>query len=382
MLRSEITRYAVVYVALFLLIGIHLPYWPTWLTDRGMDADRIGWLLGIAMWARLVTPWIGAWLDRTGRAAQLLPGLAAGVLICLLAFDRVDGFVPLMLVSLGMGLCFAPIVPLVDGLVLTAAAEGRLDYGRVRLWGSLAFVGASVGGGWALDGRPASIVLRALQGTALLLMIVSLRLPTRPRPPTRGVAVPVGEVLRRPGMLAFLATTGCLQAGHAVLYGFATKHWLASGIDEATIGWLWATGVLAEITLFGSGQRMLARIGARRLLVVAGIGAALRWSALAVVDDPLLLFPLQLLHAASFAALHLGAMGWIRETLGGPATQRATALYVAIGSGLALGIAMPAAGFLYDRWTGGAYYAMSGLALLGLVWALRLPRVPSTRATP
>lgn len=370
--RSEVTRYAIVYVALFLLIGIHLPYWPTWLAARGMDADRIGWLLGIAMWARLVAPWIGAWVDRTGRGPQLLPVLAAGVLVALLAFDRVDGFAALMIVSLAMGVCFAPILPLVDGLVLRASAEGRLDYGRVRLWGSLAFVAASVAAGSLLDDRPATLVLTALQGSALLLVLCALRLPRASKSVAPSQAVPVLEVLRMPGVTTFLAATGCLNAGHAVLYGFATKHWLSIGLDETTIGWLWATGVFAEIALFAVGQRALARLGPAGLLCCAAIGAALRWSALAIVSDPFVLFALQLLHAASFAALHLGAMSWIRATLGGAATQRATALHVAVGGGLALGFAMPAAGILYEHFGGAAYHAMTLLALLGLVLALRL----------
>jgi PPP family 3-phenylpropionic acid transporter len=370
--RVEVTRYAIVYVALFLVIGIHLPYWPTWLADRGMDADRIGWLLGVAMWARLVAPWVGAWVDRTGRGAQLLPVLAVGLLLCLLAFDRVDGFAALMLVSLAMGFCFAPIVPLVDGLVLRASAEGRLDYGRVRLWGSLSFVAASIVGGWWLDDRSPALVLALLQVSALVLVLSSLRLPSAPRVITPSATVPVVEVLRQPGVLVFLGATGCLQAGHAVLYGFATKHWLAMGIDEATIGWLWATGVFAEIALFAVSQRVLARIGPASLLCCAAVGAAVRWSALAVVDDPLSLFALQVLHAASFAGMHLGAMGWIRGTLDGASTQRATALYVAVGGGLALGVAMPVAGILYERFHGAAYHAMTLLSLVGLVLAARL----------
>jgi PPP family 3-phenylpropionic acid transporter len=370
----EAARYATVYVALFMLIGVQLPFWPVWFADRGMDSDRIGWLLGSAAWARLVAPWVGAWVDRNGRGARAVAMLAGGVLLVLAAFTQAQGFAALMVLSIALGLFVAPIVPLVDGLVLGAANDGRLDYGRVRLWGSLAFVVASIVGGEIFEGRDASLVLVAMQVAVAALLLGALRLPSVPRVAALARAVPVREVLHHPGMRRFLVATGFLQAAHAVLYGFATEHWLAAGIDEGTIGWLWATGVLGEICVFAIGQRLVARMGSVGLLVVAGTGATLRWLALASVTDVTALFGLQLLHAASFAALHLGAMSWIRASFGGAATQRATALYVAVGGGVALGTAMPVAGILYDRWAGAAFYAMAVCSAIGLVLAWRLRR--------
>jgi MFS transporter, PPP family, 3-phenylpropionic acid transporter len=372
----EAVRYALLYVALFMLIGVQLPFWPVWLADRGMDADRIGWLLGSGAWARLVAPWVGAWVDRSGRGAAAVALLAGGVVLTLLAFSQAHGFVGLMVLSIVLGLCVAPIIPVVDALVIGGSSDGRFDYGRVRLWGSLAFVLASIVGGQVFEGRPTALVLIAMQLAAVLVLLGALRLPTIPRSITPTRAVPVAEVLHRPGMVRFLVATGFMQAGHAVLYGFATEHWLTAGIDEGTIGWLWATGVIGEIAVFAIGQRLVARIGPKGLLLCAGLGATLRWVALAEVTEVAPLFALQLLHAASFAALHLGAMSWIRASFDGAATQRATALYVAVGGGIALGTAMPIAGMLYDRWAGAAFYAMavsSGIGLL-LAWRLRSDR--------
>lgn len=371
-------RLALTYVALFVLMGLHLPFWPVWLADRGMDPDRIGILLGVAMWARLVAPWVGARADRGVGGPMLVRLLALALFAVLVAFSWADGFVPLLVLSAGLGLAFAPIVPLVDGIALTASAAGRLDYGRVRLWGSAAFIVAAVGGGTALEGRDPSLVLVALQVSALALALasLSLRTPERVEASTEGVSI--RRVLRRPGMGTFLLAVAFLQAGHAVLYGFGTEHWLAIGIAESTIGWLWAVGVIAEVVLFAFGERVLARVGPAGLLILAGLGGAVRWSALAELESVGVLFAVQVLHAASFAAMHLGAMAWIRRELPPREIHRATALYVAVAGGLALGLGMPLAGALFDRLRGSAYHAMSVLALVGLGWAWRLSR--STRA--
>jgi len=366
-------RLAIAYVALFFLMGIHLPYWPVWLADRGMDPDRIGLLLGVGMWARLGAPFVGAWADRHERGPQLAMVLAVGVLLSLAAFRWADGFVALFVLSGLLGLAFAPIMPLLDGFALSAATRRELDYGRVRLWGSASFIVATIAGGLVLEGRSSGLVLVSLQITAIALVAATAGLRTNRvvvPPPRREVAI--RDVLRRPSMPTFLAAVACLQAGHAVLYGFGSEDWLGVGIAESTIGWLWAIGVIAEVVLFAWGERVVAWIGSAGLLACAGIGGMLRWSLLAEVHAVGPLFALQVLHAASFAAMHLGAMSWIRRTFCGAELHRATALYVAVAGGLALGLGMPLAGVLYERWHGAAYHAMTLFAAAGTWFAFRL----------
>ncbi len=374
------TKLAIAYVALFFMMGIHLPFWPVWLADRGMDPDRIGWLLGVSMWARLVAPVVGAWADRRGHGPQLTLVLAVALFGSLVAFSWADGFVALFLLSAVLGLAFAPIMPLIDGIVLSASSRGELDYGRVRLWGSASFIAATIAGGLVLEGRSPTLVLLTLQIAAIGLIgatggLRSLRAP--PMDATTQVAVL--DVVRRPGVPTFLAAVACMQTGHAVLYGFGSEDWIAAGIGEATIGWLWAIGVIAEVALFAFGERVVARIGATGLLVLAAVGGMLRWTGLAEVHAVVPLFALQILHAASFGAMHFGAMTWIRRSLPAAEIHRATALYVAVAGGLALGLGMPLAGVLYERWHGGAYHAMSLFAAAGLLLALRLRSLEADR---
>jgi PPP family 3-phenylpropionic acid transporter len=361
-------RLAIAYVAIFLCVGVYLPFWPVWLASRGMDPDRIGVLLGLTTWAYLWAPWVGARAEG-GDARRWITGLALGMAAGLAIFEVADGFAWLLCGSIVLGLAFAPIVPLTDGLTLRAA----VDYGRVRLFGSLAFIVASVGGGFALEGRAPGVVLVTVQAIAIVILAASLALP---RVQQQHVAakrsIAWRELLALPGFVAFLVNGACLQAGHAVLYAFGTKHWLASGIDARTIGWLWAVGVIAEIGLFAVGERVVARIGAKGLLVASAIAQVVRWTLLANVSAVGALFAIQLLHGATFGALHLGAMHWMRSNVERDAIQRATTLYTAIAGGLALGLGLLAAGFLYERLRGDAFLAMAGLGVLGLAAAVRL----------
>ncbi|MFP5468545.1 MAG: MFS transporter, partial [Alphaproteobacteria bacterium] len=67
-------RLAFYYFAIFIVAGVHLPFWPVWLTARGLSAGDIGLLTGAAMVLRVITgPLIAFASDRVGRRrAQII----------------------------------------------------------------------------------------------------------------------------------------------------------------------------------------------------------------------------------------------------------------------------------------------------------------------
>ena len=98
--------------------------------------------------------------------------------------------------------------------------------------------------------------------------------------------------------------------------------------------------------------------------MIGAAGAALRWGAMAL-DPPALLLPwLQLLHAASFGATHLGALGFVSHNA--PPGQSATAQgYLAIALGVAMAAATGLSGWLYGAFGSRAYAAMALAAVAG-----------------
>jgi len=87
------------------------------------------------------------------------------------------------------------------------------------------------------------------------------------------------------------------------------------------------------------------------LLMIGAAGAALRWAAMAF-DPPAPVLPwLQLLHALSFGATHLGALGFVARHA--PAGQGATAQgHLAIALGVAMAAATGLSGWLYGAFGG------------------------------
>jgi PPP family 3-phenylpropionic acid transporter len=99
-------------------------------------------------------------------------------------------------------------------------------------------------------------------------------------------------------------------------------------------------------------------------LCVGALGAVIRWTGMAL-DPPVLALPwLQMLHALSFGATHLGALGFVARHA--PPGQAATAQgYLAIAMGLAMAGAMGISGVLYGSFGSRAYAAMALAAVAG-----------------
>ena len=369
-------RFSVYYAAIFLALGVYLPFWPLWLSGRGLSAEQVGLVLGVASWARIVgSPLIGRAADASGRA-NLVTGLAAlaSLGLFLVLIER-EGFWPILLVHLAFTLAFSPLIPLGESQALTASRGGQLDYGRTRIWGSLAFILGSLAGGEIIAGagaERANLLIAAALAAAALAAVALPKAPPSPHEP--GPAGGLGALLGNRRFLLLLAAASLLQASHAGYYGFSAVHWSAAGISEPLIGWLWAEGVIAEVGLFLIGSRLLARLGPKGLLILAGLAGILRWSLMAVSAEPWLLAGTQLLHALTFAAAHLGAIHLILELAPRRLAATAQSLFAALSGGLVLGSALWLSGRLYADIGAQVFLAMAALSLLGLLLALALPR--------
>jgi len=368
-------RLSFFYAAVFGTVGINTPFFPVWLSSRGMDASQIGVLLAVVSWVRVVTtPWLGGIAERMGERRRPMAILSAVALAAFASYSLADSFWGYLCIGIVAGVAHAAVMPLGENVTMSTAPAARLDYGHMRLWGSFSFILAAAGGGWFLKDRPADVILWLMVGTAVLMFISCCLLPDPRLPPAHAHATPVRRLLSNRLFLLFVFSCGLLQASHAVIYGFGTLHWRASGLDDATIGWLWAEGVLAEVVLFALGARVMRTLGPLRLLLLAGSGGVVRWLITAVTADLDVLIAVQLLHGLTFGAAHLGAMYFIQRAAPPGLSASAQSLYSAVGMGVVMGFALLLAGPLYGALGGHAFAVMALFSGLGMAGIWRLGR--------
>lgn len=377
--RSIPIRLSLFYGMMFLAIGVYLPYWPVWLRDRGMGPTEIGILLAASYITKtLANAIIGARVDRHDDRRRPMILLAAASLCVYAVFLFAGSFWSLLALTVVSAAAFTTLTPLADSLTMLQAAEHGLDYGRIRLWGSLTFIAASALGGFVLERSPSMAILWLLLLFLLLLVGSAVALPdTRRtlRPRDRDApAVPLRRLLAHPSFLLFLGAASLIQISHMIYYAFGTVHWQKAGLPGDTIGLLWGEGVAAEVILFACSGAVLQRLGPAQLVLLAAAAATLRWAVFGLTTAPLHLALAQVLHAFTFGAGHLGAMHFIARAVPRSLSAGAQGSYSAVAAGLAPGMALLVAGPLYDSLGGDAYFVAAALALGGAVLALLLIR--------
>lgn len=370
---SASARLGTYYAALFVAVGIHIPFWPLWLQSRGLSASEIGLVAAAGYLTRiLASPVIGHLADHGGQRRLLMIRLALAAGLIWLLFPLVNGFWPILVLSVVAIFPFTGLVPLGDTLAMMVVSRHGLDYGRARLWGSLSFIAAATLLGKALESWPVAVLPWLMTGALLLTAASCLGLPDIKVPRHEGKPPSLRPVLLNPLFLLFLGTTALNQMAHTVYYAFATIHWKAAGLSDMVIGVLWSEGVVAEIILFAVSNRVVGRFGPAALLLAAALGGVVRWLILGSTASLPLVALAQLLHAATFGCAHLGAIHFIARAVPPGLSARTQGIFAAMAIGLAPGLITPFSGRLYESLGGGSYLAMAGLSVLsaGLAWVL------------
>jgi PPP family 3-phenylpropionic acid transporter len=379
-------RLSVYYAASFLIVGIKAPFWPVWLTGRGLGAREIAVLFAASIWINVATtPAIGALADRFDRRRGMMIVLCAAAILGYASLWHAYAFWTLLGLTLVTATAQTALMPLGDSITLAAVRRDGIDYGRVRVWGSVSFILAALTSGAVLShgifaGSGGNAILALVLVAAAILLAACVAIPAAPserQTPLRRAELVA--LARDRHFWQFVGVAAALQASHQVYYGFGTLYWRAQGFSDAVIGVLWAEGVVAEIVLFWLGSRLLVRLGPLGLMILGGAAGIVRWGLMGIVPGLPAAAVLQLLHALTFGATHLGAMNYLSRAVPPGAAASAQALYSGASAGIGSGLVMLGAGAAYAEFGGGAYLFMTLLSAIGLVGAVRLARSPAQR---
>ncbi|ROT99989.1 MFS transporter [Marinobacter sp. R17] len=350
-------RLSNLYFWFFALLGAMLPYWSLYLEDRGFSYLQIAALMATIQLTKIVAPNVWGWLgDRTGQRVRLVRlGSVVGA-ICFTGVFLEPGFYGLMLVMLAFTFFWNAILPLYEVITLQGLGKDRARYGRVRLWGSVGFIASVALVGLILEYLPLEWLPAILMPLFFGIAVAAFCVPSRQgqiRPQTE----PGGlrAIVMQSTVLAFFAMNFLLQVSHGAYYTFFSIHLESLGYDKFSVGLLWSLGVAAEIVLFIVMHRVFRRYSARTIAIGALVLTGLRWMLIAEysADVPILVFA-QLLHAASYGALHAVSVNYIHSYFGHQHHGQGQALY----SGLTYG-----AGGAVGAWLSGLLVEWQGTAL-------------------
>jgi PPP family 3-phenylpropionic acid transporter len=379
-------RISLGFSAFFLYTGLFLPYFPIWLQSRDLTPLQISTVLSMSLVIRvLASGQVMAFADTRNDRATVLSALYLASAIAILFYLPASTFFPILLVTLFYNFFFNPVLPLLDAITLAGVRRFDADYGKIRIWGSIVFILANLGGGVLLAGYDADLILYALVIAMAAGALFSFAIPRIGRVrPYKEAETESRWLMRRQFLtdrrfVMVLLATGLAQASHAFVYGFGSIYWQSIGYSGTFIGLLWAIGVVAEVILFQNAKGLFKQVSATQMIVFGCVGGLVRWALFPFVDSEFPFLALQILHGASFGATHIGLMQFILESVPEENIGAAQGAGFVLG-GVAMGAAVFASGPLYAAFGPGGFWVMAAMCAAALV--LLTPQFTTRRMNP
>jgi PPP family 3-phenylpropionic acid transporter len=354
------------YFIYFGILGLYLPYFNLYCYHLGFSGAQIGYLSGVRSAMLVLFPFVWAALaDRYHRRKSIYLFCNTAALAAWSGYLITTDFVPMLIIAAVYGIFFAPLIAFLEAYAMDLLGEDKKAYGRVRVWGSVAFILIVTGLGPLIEGFGSKLIVPLVLAGSFLQTMAAGALPrasSMPRPLTRKAFAG----MHWPRTAVFLCCGFLMLASHGTYYGFFSIHLENIGLPPTYIGVTWAVAVLAEIVVMINSNRLFARVSLERVLLASFVIAALRWLLLAMFQSPALILVSQLLHAFSYGTFHMASILYMDRLSPGPAKTLGQAANNAVTYGLGLMVGFMANGALFDQLGARKLFAASAvLALVG-----------------
>ncbi len=371
---SPAYRGAIYYLFYWGALAIYGPFLYVHFVHLGLSAFHVGLLGALVPLARLVVaPFTAALADRQRRQRTVLSVALVGVAVALflLRWPRRFGLILPLAVLLSLGHSIS--VPIADALAARMAVRYRIDYGKLRVWGSFGFAVISLAAGawWAQAGYEMMFFVGALGFLPALLAVQGLETasPTsdQHRPPLR-------LLTRDTALMTLLVANFLVGAGEGLYVTFSGVYMDALGGSGLLVGGLFGLSAIAELPTMHFSGGVARRLGKPNTLLLSYLILAVAFFGYAAATTPLFLLFCAMLKGVGFGLYFAMTVSLGDERA--PAAWAATvqSLLMALGWGLAPLITIPLAGWLSDAFGLAPIFAMAGvlelLALVVLGWAV------------
>ncbi len=292
------------YFFYFALVGVYVIFMPKALLDLGYAPLDVGIIYAAAPFMRFLLPFVfRRYISLTPKVYKL--SLLFTFLGTLIFLQTVHDFWFYLIANLLFGASMGVSLPYVETIAL-----GRLSkhlYGKVRLWGSLGFMGIALWLGKILSSPMEALYY--LSAMAVLTLIFGNFLTRYDTISHASAQDDASFSLSK--YWAFWVSIFLMQVGFGGFYNFFTIYETAHGISLEMTSWMWSFGVFCEIFMLYFQGPLLQR-NLLNILQFATLVTAFRWFILYLYpESTLITFATQSLHAVSFALYHTAAITYV-----------------------------------------------------------------------
>jgi PPP family 3-phenylpropionic acid transporter len=386
-LTSPLRSYLLIslhYFFAFAALGVFFPYFALFLRENvGLTGSQVGVVISIPPLVGLFAqPAFGQLADRTGSRVRVLILLCLGAAAGFAALTHARGLVGTVVATLGLAVFMSPLFPLATSIAFGMLPSSS-QFGRVRVWGTISYLivvicaphllagardhyGIEVAtGGPSEPGFELLFYLAA--GCLVAAAFVAAWFPKHAGLMERARHGDLRALLTEPAFVRVLVfATGIQFFIHGPMQLFPL-YVRSRGGTMTDISHLWICMVALEVPLiFGSG-RLFARLGVRRMMLIASTAQGVRWLVCALVPSLAGVYAIQALHALVVTGLNVGTALYVEQIV--PARLRSTAQSTVVMVGMSIGgvLSTTLGGFIVDALGVDALFLAGGLGALGWV---------------
>ena len=358
------------YFFYYFFVGSFVPYWGIYLQSENFSPSSIGILLSLFQISRIVAPNFWGWLaDHTGYRVKWIKLTSFLGLIGFIGVFWAKGFFWIFLVMSALSLFTSSTLPLAESLTLAHLATTDGHYSRIRLWGSIGFIVASLFLGYLIDLQGINILLWVLLITQAIIFFLSNTIPEAKEIHHKKNDLSIWKIIKTPSVVALLIGCTLMVSAHGVLYNFYSIYLKEHGYSSATIGWLWAVGVICEIFIFMLMPKILRRYSLKTILLISLFLGVIRFILIGASPDHFyLLLIAQMFHAATFGSFHAASIEVIAYFFKGRNQSRGQAIYNSVAYGIGGTIGGLGGGYLIQYLGGQLGFMIAAISpLIGFI---------------
>lgn len=364
------------YLFVFFGIGSLFPLLSVYLSEvENLNGYQIGLILSIGPVIMIFfQPFWGMLADMKNSHNALLTLTTLVTGIAALGYIFFDGFVSFMIIATTLAIFQSAIIPLSDSISLKYTSKTGVNYGNVRLFGSLGFGLAVFAMGRLSEWNP-QVIFYAFFLTLLISAAISMKMPKEPTGRPTGLFAGMKELIQMKKFLIFLGVTFMIFGPNLANNFYFSLFVEDRGGTYTGIGIAFLIAVLSEIPFMRAAGSWIRRIGLLQVALIAAIVSLVRWIFYFTEPSLSLVYASAVIQGFSLGLFIPAGLQYIRDITPLHITATAVTIYSAIGNGLGNWFFTFFGGIVFEEFSiYGVYLFFASLTLMGVlltVWLIK-----------
>lgn len=278
-----------------------------------------------------------------------------------------ESFFSFILIAVFLAIFQSAIIPLSDSISLKYTSKAGVNYGNVRLFGSLGFGIAVFIMGKLSEWNP-QVIFYAFFLTLLIAAFLSLKMPKEAAGKPNHLLSGMKDLIKMKKFLVFLAVTFLIFGPNLANNFYFSLFVEDRGGTYTGIGIAFLIAVLSEIPFMRAAGSWISKLGLLQVALIASLVSLIRWIFYFTEPSLTLIYFSAVIQGFSLGLFIPAGLQYIREITPAQMTATAVTFYSAVGNGLGNWFFTFIGGIIFEEFN--IYFVYLFFAVLTLIGVL------------